>query len=154
MATFDSDSDAPRIDVSVQLKPSTNYDSAHELARAFGQAILVPSWWPTDATAISYTLNSTGTNYLVQSQREDGSPVLVVGLPEAAWAGRSPENWQNGEWTHRPDLASSRTHRPGRGSPSLQAVIYDADLAIQLIGYRTEDEIRSSLGSLRTVAPS
>jgi hypothetical protein len=37
--------------------------------------------------------------------------------------------------------------------PRLQVVIYDQQLAIQLIGYEIEDEIMRTVKSLRPVAP-
>jgi hypothetical protein len=37
--------------------------------------------------------------------------------------------------------------------PVLQVVLYDQQLAMQLIGYETEDEIRCAVRSLRPVSP-
>jgi len=37
--------------------------------------------------------------------------------------------------------------------PRLQTVIYDQQLAIQLIGYRTEDEMMNAVRSLHPIDP-
>jgi hypothetical protein len=157
MVTSDLDPETPWIRVSVRPVPSSGYDSPSALARAFGKPMLVPSWWPPDVPEISYSLTTTaaGASYRIGSHRDDGSPILVVGLSEDTWAGRSPEDCLNGGWTHPPDLAQVRGLIGRVGSPlSLQAVIYDAGLAVQLIGYRTEDEVRNSVGSLQRIAAS
>jgi hypothetical protein len=59
-----------------------------------------------------------------------------------------------GEWTESRELAHVRGRIGWIGiPPRLQVVIYDKRLAIQLVGYHTEDEIMSAVRSLRQIEP-
>jgi hypothetical protein len=118
--------------------------------------ILEPSWWPADAQEISYSLDGVPDrpHYRVGSVRAEGQPICAIGYLEAAWAGRSPRDWLDGDWSEPADLADLRGLVGRVGTPPrLQVVIYDQQLAIQLIGYSTEDEIKSAVQSLRRVEP-
>ncbi len=140
--------------VTIQEIVSESYRSAAALARAFGQTVLEPSWWPADTTEIAYNLDGPPgrRSYRIGSTRAEGVPILVVADMEAAWAGRSPGDWLVGEWSEPPKLAHLRGLIGRVGDPPrLHVVIYDRRLAIQLIGYNTEDEIMSAIRSLRPV---
>jgi hypothetical protein len=142
--------------VTLQETPSTTYGSGSELAQAFGGRILEPSWWPADTGEISYSLEgfSDRPHYRIGSIRAEQAPVLVIGFLETAWAGRSPRDWLQGDWSEPPELAHVRGLIGRVGiPPHLQVVIYDQQLAIQLIGYHTEDEILSAVRSLRRIDP-
>jgi hypothetical protein len=77
-------------------------------------------------------------------------PICVVGHVEAVLAGRSPKDWLHGEWSEPPELAHVRGLIGRVGIPRrFQAVIYDQELQIQLIGYETVDEILNTVSSLR-----
>jgi len=134
------------------------YTSALALARAFGSTVLEPSWWPADVEEISHCLarfSSGRTHYEIESTRRDGVPVGVIGHFEAP-GGRSPKEWLelDGEWSEPRELAHMRGLIGRVGTPPmLQAVIYDQQLEIHLIGYDTEDEIMSAVTSLRRVSP-
>ena len=141
----------------IRETPSTTYDSASALARAFGSTILGPSWWPEDTGEISYVLRGVANriNYQIGSVRADGVPICVVGFYEAAWAGRSPRDWLHGEWSEPPELSDLRGLVGRVGVPPvLQVVIYDQQLAIQLIGYGTDEEIMCTVRSLGLIAPN
>jgi hypothetical protein len=142
--------------VTVEETPSESYGSGSALAAAFGGTILEPSWWPADTEEISYSLNGRPghPHFFIGSTRAGGEPVCVVGFFEAAWAGRSPRDWLNGEWTQSRELVHVRGLIGWVGIPSrLQVVIYDKRLAIQLVGYHTEDEIMGAVKSLRHIEP-
>jgi hypothetical protein len=137
--------------------PSMTCGSASELAQAFGGAILEPSWWPADTEEISYSLDgpSDRPHYRIGSIRAGGVPICAVGFFEAAWRGRSPRDWLDGEWSEPSGLAHLRDLIGRVGiPPRLQVVIYDQQLAIQLIGYQSEDEIMSAVRSLRRIDPA
>lgn len=142
--------------VAIQQVPSTSYGSAATLAGAFGGTILEPSWWPADTGEITYSLDghANRTHYSIGSIRADGVPICVVGFYEAVWAGRSPRDWLRGEWSEPRELEHVRglVGRVGI-PPRLQVVIYDHQLAVQLIGYENEDEIMRTVKSLRPIAP-
>jgi hypothetical protein len=142
--------------VTIRQTPSTTYGSASALAHAFGSTILEPSWWPADTGEISYSLDGFAdrTHYSIGSIRPEGVPICIVGFYEAAWAGRSPRDWLHGEWSEPSELKHLRglVGRVGI-PPRLQVVIYDHQLAIQLIGYDTDDEIMRTVSSLRPIAP-
>ena len=132
------------------------YGSASTLAGAFGSTILEPSWWPVDTGEIIYSLDgfSNRTHYSIGSIRAEGVPIRVVGFYEAAWAGRSPRDWLRGDWSEPRELEHVRGLAGRVGMPPrLQVVIYDQQLAIQLIGYESEDEIMRTVKSLRPIAP-
>ena len=142
--------------VTISEVVSRTFRSGADLARAFGGPILVPAWWPPDAEEVSYDLagERDGRHYDIGSVRADGAPICIVGFWEAAWNGRSPRDWLDGEWSEPPELAHLRGVIGRVGiPPSLQVVLYDRQLAIQLIGYRTEAEIMSAVRSLRSVEP-
>jgi Clp amino terminal domain, pathogenicity island component len=149
-------SDSPNRVTSREV-PSTTYGSAFALAQAFGATILEPSWWPADTKKISYSLLngfSDRAHYSIGSIRAEGVPLRVIGFLEAAWAGRSPRDWLHGEWSVPLELAHVRGLIGRVGTPPrLQVVIYDQQLAIQLVGYHTEDEIMSAVRSLRRIDP-
>lgn len=136
---------------------SETHTSASALARAFGSTVLEPSWWPADVAEISYCVahfSSGRAHYEIESTRRDGVPVGVIGHFEAP-GGRSPKEWLDGEWSEPRQLAHMRGLIGRVGTPPvLQAVIYDQQLEIHLIGYDTEDEIMSAVTSLRRVSPS
>jgi hypothetical protein len=142
--------------VTSRITPSETYGSASALAQAFGGTILEPSWWPADTEEVSYNLDGfpNRAHYRIGSTRAEGAPICVIGFFEAAWAGRSPRDWLDGEWSEPRELAHVRGLIGWVGIPSrLQVVIYDQQLAIQLIGYDTEDEIMSAVRSLRKIDP-
>lgn len=150
-----SDDSGPR--VTIQETPSTTYDSASALAQAFGSTVLEPSWWPADTGDISYSLLDGFSNrphYSIGSIRAEGVPISVIGFREAAWGGRSPRDWLQGEWSEPRELEHVRglVGRVGI-PPRLQVVVYDQQPAIQLIGYETGDEIMRTVRSLRPIAP-
>jgi hypothetical protein len=131
---------------------SDTYGSAPELAHAFGAPVIEPTWWPADIEEISYCLvrSAGGVHYQIGATRSEGVPICVIGHFEAALAGRSPRDWLHGEWSEPPELAHLRGVIGRVGIPRrLQAVIYDQELQIQLIGYASQDEIMSAVGSLR-----
>lgn len=143
--------------VTIEETPSTSYGSALALARAFGGTILEPSWWPADTEEISYSLDGfpDHAHYCIGSTRADGVPICLIGFFEAAWAGRSPRDWLDGDWSEPRELAHLRGLIGRVGiPPSLQVVFYDQQLAIQLIGYHTEDEIMFAVRSLRQIDPN
>jgi hypothetical protein len=145
------------LEVLMEQNRPTDYSSAPALARAFDGAILEPSWWPADVRDISYSLYAAAhrTHYRIGSRRADGAPIYIIGFREAAWAGRSPREWLKGEWSEPSNLAQVRGLVGRVGTPpNLHVVIYHRDLAVQLIGYRTEDEITSAVKSLAEVAPA
>ena len=136
--------------------PSERYGSGSALAAAFGGAILEPSWWPADTEEMSYSLDGRPghAHYFIGSIRAGGEPMCVVGFFEATWAGRSPRDWLHGEWAESRELAHVRGLIGWVGiPPRLHVVIYDQRLAIQLIGYHSEDEIMSAVKSLRQIEP-
>ena len=136
---------------SVQLDPET-FGSARELADAFGSMVFEPTWWPADTGEISYRLYRSrgGVHYEIGSTRSEGVPICVVGHFEAVLAGRSPKDWLHGEWSEPPELAHVRGLIGRVGIPRrFQAVIYDQELQIQLIGYETVDEILNTVSSMR-----
>jgi hypothetical protein len=131
---------------------SETFSSAPELAQAFGSPVFEPTWWPADTEEISYCLVRSlgGVHYQIGSTRSEGAPICVIGHFEAALAGRSPSDWLHGEWSEPPELAHVRGLIGRVGVPRrLQAVIYDQELQIQLIGYDTEHEIMTTVNSLR-----
>lgn len=133
---------------------SDAYDSPQALAQAFGSAILVPSWWASDTGAIEYSLQRSRREYYqAGSVRHGGAPISVMGWLEVPGA-RSPGDWLVGEWSE-PDEFTAKRGLIGRIGypPRLQAVIYDENLEIQLIGYVTEEEIFRAVSSLRRVGP-
>jgi hypothetical protein len=156
MAGSDSPADDSGPRITIQETPSRTFGSASALAQEFGSTILEPSWWPAGTGAISYSLDgfSNRTHYSIGSIRAEGMPIRVIGFYEAAWAGRSPRDWLNGEWSEPRELEHVRGLVGRVGTPPrLQVVIYDQQLAIQLIGYATEDEIMHTVSSLRLIAP-
>jgi hypothetical protein len=96
--------------VTIQEIVSESYRSGAALARAFGQTVLAPSWWPADTTEIAYNLDGPPgrRSYRIGSTRAEGVPILVVADMEAAWARRSPRDWLVGEWSEPPKLAHLR----------------------------------------------
>ena len=90
--------------------PSERYGSGSALAAAFGGTILEPSWWPADTEEISYGLDGRPghAHYFIGSIRAGAEPTCIVGFLEAAWVGRSPRDWLNGEWTASRELADVR----------------------------------------------
>ena len=142
--------DGPRATSQVH---SRTYGSARELARAFSAPVLEPAWWPADTEEISYDLVRSGAgggHYQIGSIRSEGVPICVVGHLEAALAGRSPRDWLHGEWSEPPELKQVRGLIGQVGTPrQLQAVIYDHQLQIQLIGYASHEEIINAVSSLR-----
>jgi hypothetical protein len=146
-----TDEDGPRA-TSSQVHSET-YGSARELARAFSAPVLEPTWWPADTQEISYDLARSGAggrHYQIGSIRSEGVPICVVGHLEAALAGRSPRDWLHGEWSEPPELKKVRGLIGQVGIPrQLQAVIYDHQLQIQLIGYDSHEEIINAVSSLR-----
>jgi hypothetical protein len=148
--------DDPGPRVTTEETPSERYGSGSALAAAFGGGIVEPSWWPADTEEISYTLvgRPGHAHYDIGSIRAGGEPICTVGFLEAAWAGRSPRDWLNGEWTESRELAHLRGLIGWVGiPPQLHVVIYDQQLAIQLIGYHSEDEIMRAVKSLRWIEP-
>ncbi len=120
---------------------------------AFG---LIGSEPAADTGEISYSLNgfSSRPHSSIGSIRASGVPLCVIGFYEAAWAGRSPRDWLHGQWSEPRELEHVRGLVGRVGIPPvLQVVIYDQQLAIQLIGHETEDEIMSTVSSLRPIAP-
>lgn len=145
----------PSARVTVEEAASDTYASASALAQAFGSTILEPSWWPADIEEISYCIARFFPRAHVEilSTRRDGVPVGVIGQLETP-GGRSPRDWLDGEWSEPRELAHVRGLIGRIGIPTkLQAVIYDQDLEIHLIGYDTEDEIMSAVTGLRRVSP-
>jgi hypothetical protein len=156
MAGSDNPADGSGPRITIHETASTIYGSASALAQAFGGAILEPSWWPAGTGEISYSLNgfSNRTHYSIGSIRADEVPICIIGFYEAAWAGRSPKDWLHGEWSEPRELQHVRGSVGRVGiPPRLQVVIYDQRLAIQLIGYETEDEVMHTVNSLRPIAP-
>jgi hypothetical protein len=83
--------------------------------------------------------------------RSEGVPICVIGWLEVPGS-RSPRDWLAGEWTEPKELEHKRGLLGRVGvPPKLQAVIYDEQLEIQLIGYATEQEIVRTVQSLRRV---
>lgn len=149
--------DGLRVQVSLGQTHPAYFDSAPELASAFGQAIIEPAWWPTDIGQVSYGLEGPAgrTHYRIGSLRAEGAPIHVVGMLEAAWAGRSPRDWLNGDWSEPSELAHVRGLVGWVGAPAgLHVVVYHGPLAIQLIGYRDEEEALTAARSLRPVEPA
>jgi hypothetical protein len=112
--------------------------------------------WPADTEEISYSLDGfpDHTHYCIGSTRAEEDPIRLIGFFEAAWAGRSPRDWLDGDWSEPRELVHLRGLIGRVGiPPRLQVVIYDQELAIQLIGYHTEDEIMSAARSLRQIDP-
>jgi hypothetical protein len=156
MAGSENTEGDPGARVTIREVPTVACGSGSALARAFGGAILEPSWWPPDTEEVSYRLYGEHGNahYSVGSTRAHGVPISVVGFWEAAWKGRSPRDWLAGEWSEPSELAHLRGLIGKVGvPPRLQVVLYDQQLAIQLIGYRTEAEIMNAVRSLRRVEP-
>lgn len=146
-----------RPQVSLQQTDPAYFDSATALADAFGQRVVEPLWWPADIGQVSYCLTRSAERiqYRIGTDRTEGAPLHVVGVLEAAWAGRSPRDWLNGEWSEPSELAHMRGLVGRVGTPpSLHVVVYDGPLAIQLLGYHTEDEVMNAVRSLRRVDPS
>jgi hypothetical protein len=142
--------DGPRVTISEA--DSETFSSAPELAQAFGSPVFEPTWWPADTEEISYCLVRSlgGVHYQIGATCGEGVPICVIGHFEAALAGRSPRDWLHGEWSEPPELAHVRGLIGRVGIPRrLQAVIYDQELQIQLIGYDTEHEIMTTVNSLR-----
>ena len=135
---------------------SETHPSASALARAFGSTVLEPSWWPADVEEISYRVgrfSSGQAHYEIESIRRNGVPVGAIGHFAVA-PDRSPRDWPDGEWSEPRELVHLRGLIGRVGiPPRLQAVIYDQGLEIQLIGYDTEDEVTTTVRSLRRVAP-
>jgi len=142
--------------VTFEAAASETYTSASALVRAFGSTVLEPSWWPADVAEISYCVarfSSGRAHYEIESTRRDGVPVGVFGHFEAP-GGRSPREWLDGEWSEPRELAHVRGLIGRVGLPTvLQAVIYDQELEIHLIGYDSEDEIMSAVRSLGRASP-
>jgi hypothetical protein len=142
--------------VTVGEADSQAYDSAAELARAFGSFVLEPTWWPADTAGISYVLvrSSRGAHYRIESTRTEGVPICVVGHLQATLSGRTPRDWLHGEWSEPPKLAHVRGLIGKVGIPRrLQAAIYDQGQQLQLIGYDSEAEILKVIDSLHAVSP-
>jgi hypothetical protein len=143
----------PRVTMT-EIEPEM-FDTAPELAQAFGLPVIEPTWWPADTGEISHRLfrsPSGGVHYQVGSTRDNGAPICVVGHPETALAGRTPRDWLTGEWSEPPELAHLRGLIGKVGIPRrLQAAIYDQGVQLQLIGYETEEEIMRTVDSLRPV---
>jgi hypothetical protein len=149
-----ADDSGPR--VTIEQTPSATFGSASALALAFGSTILEPTWWPEDTGQRSYNLDGSSNriHYSIGSIRADGVPILVVGFHEAGWDGRSPRDWLHGDWSEPRELQHVRGLVGRVGVPPvLQVVLYDQQLAMQLIGYETDDEIRCAVRSLRPVSP-
>ena len=112
---------------------------------------MVPHWWPPDSRGVSYGLMSGAGRscYRIYTQRANGAPVCVVGLLESCWRGRSPKDWLEGDWFEPESLAHVRgiVGRVGT-SAALHVALYSNGLAIQLLGYRTDQEILNVVGSL------
>jgi hypothetical protein len=138
-----------------EVAASETYASGLALARAFGSTVLEPSWWPEDVEEIRCCLarfSSGHAHYEILSTRRDGTPVGVIGHVEGSR--RSPRKWLDGEWSEPRELAQVRGVIGRVGIPArLQGVIYDQELEMHLIGYDTEDEIVSTVSSLRRVSP-
>jgi hypothetical protein len=142
--------------VTVGEADSQAYDSASELARAFGSFVLEPTWWPADTARISYVLvrSSRSAHYRIESTRTEGVPICVVGHLQATLSGRTPRDWLHGEWSEPPELAHVRGLIGKVGIPRrLQATIYDQGQQLQLIGYGSEAEILKAIESLHAVSP-
>jgi hypothetical protein len=145
----------PRVSITVAEAVSETFDSALDLARAFGSPVFEPAWWPADVRKISYLLDrfpgAAGAgrdSYGIGSARHDDVPICVIGQLEVPGAGRA-----SGEWYAPRELAMAcgligRTGVP----PRLQAVVHHEELAIHLVGYETEDEIMRAATSLRRVS--
>src|SRR5579875_2381564 len=126
--------------VVIKRVASETYSSGPALARAFGGPIIEPAWWPPDTEEISYSLAGAAdhAHYDIGSIRAGGVPICVIGFWESAWKGRSPRDWLDGEWSEPSELAHLRGLVGKVGAPpSLQVVLYDHDLAIQLVGCRS-----------------
>jgi hypothetical protein len=143
--------------VTSEVAASEIYASGLALARAFGSTVLEPSWWPEDVEEIRCSLarfSSGHAHYEILSTRRDGTPVGVIGHHVAGSGRRSPREWLDGEWSEPRELAELRGLIGRAGIPArLQGVIYDQELEIHLIGYDTEDEIVTTVSSLRRVNP-
>jgi Clp amino terminal domain, pathogenicity island component len=140
-----------------EVAASGTYASGLALARAFGSTVLEPSWWPEDVEEIRCSLARFSTapaRYEILSTRRDGTPVGVIGHVDRS-GGRSPREWLDEEWSEPPELEQLRGLIGRVGVPArLQGVIYDQELQLHLIGYDTEDEILSTVKSLRRVNPT
>jgi hypothetical protein len=80
-------------------------------------------------------------------------PVSAIGHLAVA-GGRSPTDCLDGEWSKPREIAHLRGLIGRVGIPSrLRAVIYDQGLEIHVIGYDTEDEVTTTVKSLRRVGP-
>lgn len=149
-----ADGAGPRIEV--RATPTTTYPTALALATGFGHTILEPSWWPGDTGECSYDLDGEPArlHYRIGSFSNEERPVFVIGNLEALWAGGSPRDWLAGDWTEPPELTHLRGLIGRVGvPPAFQAVVYDRDLAVQLFGYETAEEIIQAVASLRPVDP-
>jgi Clp amino terminal domain, pathogenicity island component len=143
--------------VTSEVAASETYASGLALARAFGSTVLEPSWWPEDVEELRCCLarfSSGHARYEILSTRRDGTPVGVIGHHVEGSGGRSPREWLDGEWSEPRGLKELRGLIGRVGIPArLQGVIYDQELEMHLIGYDTEDEIVSTVNSLRRVSP-
>jgi hypothetical protein len=139
----------PRVTVTEPIVE--DYDSPGALAQAFGSALVMPTWWPADAEEVDYHLDRfpNHLSYRIDSLRHRRAPLIIVGDPEIAGAGRA-----TGTWCAPPELASLRGLIGTTGiPPHLQAVVHDAGLAIHLLGYATQAEIIKATSSLRRFEP-
>jgi hypothetical protein len=146
----------PQIRVTSDVAASETYASGLALARAFGSTVLEPSWWPEDVEEIRCCLarfSAGHAHYEILSTRGDGTPVGVIGHVRGS-GDRSPREWLDGEWSEPRELKEMRGLIDRVGIPArLQGSVYDQELEMHLIGYNTEDEIVSTVSSLRRVSP-
>ena len=143
------------VTISVTEAVPESFDSALELASAFGSPVFEPAWWPAEVGAISYLLfrfpdvdRGVSDDYHIGSTRHGDVPIYVVGHREHPDAERA-----GGEWYAAPELATVRGLIGRVGvPPRLQAVVHHDKLAIHLIGYQTDDEIIGAATSLRRIS--
>jgi hypothetical protein len=141
----------PGVRVTIGEADTEVYGSAVSLARAFGSAILEPSWWPSDAGSIGYRLARFPDclEYdIVATRPGDGGLILVIGHAEVPGAGR-----ESGDWYAPPELEDLRGLVGWTGYPRrLHAVVHGEGLAVHLFGYDSEADVVRAAQSLRRVS--
>jgi hypothetical protein len=141
--------------VELRLWHTTACSSATELAVAFGSAVFEPAWWPDDIGAISFEVMEHprfGLEYQIGSARHDGRPIVVIARREQDGDPLGPLRGIFGlDWRSLPELESYQCFISNEDDGVRAALMRDGQ-TLQLIGYRSEDEILRAIHSLRLVA--
>lgn len=137
---------------------TASFDTARELASAYGSDVHIPTTWPSDAGEVRFLLDRSDLSvddrsYRVDALRSNGRPVLVAGRPRSHNKQADSVSGENGEqWTPVPELRDEDGLALVLNSGTIHVVLNRPN-QIHIVGYDSLNDTVQVANTLERVEP-